>query len=107
VGHHLLMGDSQQPLANAYDVAKAGGKHAGFLKHLSKMGPRQRLKAMRSFQQEVDTHLDKIADPAKYVDGWANLRESHRQSLLRGWQVEVNDHLEQMQILKGFDREQG
>ena len=107
VGHHPLMEDPPQPTPSAYEAAKAGGKHAGFLRQLSSQGPRQRQKSLRSYQQQVDLHVDKVANPAKYVEGWDDLRESHRRSLLRGWQDEVDDHLEQIEILKEFEREQG
>ena len=66
---------------------------------------RQRRKAAKSFQEQVDLHLDKLARPEKYVQGWSGLRESHRESILREWRKEVLDHQEQIEILKGYENE--
>lgn len=92
-------------IADAYDTAKSGGKHHGFLAQLPGYGVRQRRKAAKSFQEQVDLHLDKLARPEKYVQGWSGLRESHRESILREWRKEVLDHQEQIEILKGYENE--
>ncbi len=97
---------AQSPaMSDAYEIAKGGGKHHGFLAQLSGYGDRQRSKAAGSFQEQVDLHLDKIAHPEKYVDNWAGLREAHRTSILREWRKEVLDRQEQIEILKGYEDE--
>ena len=53
----------------------------------------------------MDLHLDKIAAPEKYLDGWPGLRESHQASILREWRKEITDHQEQIAILKGYENE--
>lgn len=103
-GKHPLLGPVQLPaVSSAYEIAKSpGGKHHGFLRLLDGWGARQRQKAMDSMREEVTLHLDKIARPGDYVPIWGKLRESHRQSLLRGWRQEVAAHREQIAILEGY-----
>jgi hypothetical protein len=93
----------RDPIAGAFDVAKAGGKHRGFLAQLPSYGPRQRSKALRSFQEQIALHLDKIAYPVKYVSSWGALSDSHKAGILREWSREVTDHREQVEILKGYE----
>lgn len=90
-------------MTSAYEAAKAGGKHAGFLRSLSAMGPRQRSSAVQSFTDQITLHRDKLAFPERYVQNWGALREGHRQSLLREWRKEVLDHEEQIGIIKGYE----
>ena len=93
-------------VSQAYDEAKKpGGKHHGFFRLLSALGPRQRRKAVKSYQEQVTLHLDKISSPEKYVEGWEDLRESHRATLIRSWRKEVEDRLEQIAIVKGYEDE--
>lgn len=93
-------------MSDAYDEAKKpGGKHYGFLRLLSQMGSRQRRKAADSYQEQAQFHRDKIASPAKYVEDWDDLRDSHKAALIRNWQKEVEDRLEQIAILKGYEDE--
>jgi hypothetical protein len=44
--------------------------------------------------------MDKIKNPSKYVDNWDDLRPSHQQSLLKGWQKEIDNASEQVGILR-------
>jgi hypothetical protein len=93
-------------VTDAYEEAKKqGGRHHGFLRQLPEMGPRQRRKAAESYQQQVELHLDKIASPEKYVEDWDRLRHSHKATLIRNWRKEVEDRLEQIAILKGYEYE--
>ena len=93
-------------VSDAYnDAKKPGGKHHGFLLQLSAMGPRQRQKATDSYREQVELHLDKILLPQKYVEDWDDLRDTHKAALIRNWKKEVEDRLEQIEILKGYEDE--
>ena len=93
-------------MSDAYDQAKKpGGKHYGFLRLLHALGARQRRKAAKSYQEQAALHLDKISSPQKYVEGWDDLRDSHKATLIRNWRKEVDDRLEQIAILKGYEDE--
>lgn len=87
----------------AYETALAGGKHSGFLKNYLGRSADEITKGIRSMQsgkQGISVHLDKIANPSKYVPNWSTLRPGHQQSLINGWQNTVTKHTEQIQILQ-------
>lgn len=90
---------------SAYDIAKAGGKHSGFLKNYSGRSVDEINKAINTLQtgkRGINTHLDKIANPSKYVPNWNTLSSKHQQSLINGWQKEITNGTEQIQILRGI-----
>ncbi len=88
---------------SAYETALAGGKHSGFLKNYLGKSPKEINKAINSLQagnRGINVHLDKVANPSKYVPNWNTLSPSHQQSLINGWQKEIINADEQIQILK-------
>gem|GEM_PF-6127070 len=90
---------------SVFDIAKAGGRHSGFYKNYVGRSADEINKAINTLQtgkRGINTHLDKIANPSKYVPNWNNLRPSHQQSLINGWQKEINNANEQIQILRGI-----
>jgi len=90
---------------SAYEAASAGGKHSGFLKNYLGRNADEINKAINTLQsgkRGINTHLDKIANPSKYVPNWDSLRPGHQQSLIKGWQKEITNGTEQIQILKGL-----
>ena len=48
-------------------------------------------KSIKSWQSVVDTHKDKISNPAKYDENWNNKSEQHRAGLIKHWQKEVRN----------------
>lgn len=53
---------------SAYDVARAGGTHAGFLRNLDKLTQAQIEKSIKSNEKNIVVHKDKIANPRKYLE---------------------------------------
>ncbi len=95
--------DAAKSGITAFDKAVAGGKHSGFLKNYLDRSADEISKSITSMQtgnQGINIHLDKIANPTKYVPNWISLRISHQQSLINGWQNTVTKHTEQIQILQ-------
>ncbi len=90
---------------NAFKIAQSGGKHSGFLKNYLGRSPDQINKAINTLQtgkRGINVHLDKISNPSKYVPNWNTLRSGHQQSLIRGWQKEITNGREQIEILRGI-----
>jgi RHS repeat-associated protein len=89
----------------AFKVAQSGGRHAGFLKNYVGRSPSQINKAINTLQngkRGINVHLDKIANPSKYVPNWNTLRPGHQQSLIKGWQSEITNGGQQIDILRGI-----
>lgn len=84
---------------SAYDEAKAGGKHAGFLKRLGPMKATQVAKSIRSHERRIVEHLDKIADPLNYVR--ADLPELELRALIEEtWPKEIRKFEEEIEIAR-------
>lgn len=89
----------------AFDIAKVGGKHAGFFKNYVGRSHSEIYKAINSLQagnRGINVHLDKIANPSKYVQHWNTLNPAYQQNLIRGWNKEITNANEQIQILRGI-----
>ncbi|MBN2886304.1 MAG: hypothetical protein JXM75_06340, partial [Chromatiaceae bacterium] len=52
---------------SAYDSAKSGGRHEGFLKDYAKKTDNEIRRSIRSLQQQIETHQDKIVNPQNWV----------------------------------------
>ncbi|RZJ88541.1 MAG: hypothetical protein EOO20_13375 [Chryseobacterium sp.] len=90
---------------NVFEIAKVGGKHSGFLKNYMGRSADEINKAINTLEtgkRGINTHLDKLANPSKYVPDWNILRPSHQQGLIKGWQKEILNGREQIQILRGL-----
>ena len=90
---------------SAFEIAKSGGKHAGFYKNYIGRNADELNKAINTLQtgkRGINTHIDKIANPNKYVPSWNSLRSNHQKSLIKGWQKEIRNAEEQIQILRGI-----
>src|SRR5690554_6906214 len=97
-----------QASANVSDAFKeatrAGGKHSGMLENVLKldMTPSQIETSIDTYmngKRGILTHKDKLANPQKYVENWDNLRSGHQQSLIKGWQTEIQNGYEKIDIL--------
>lgn len=82
-----------------------GGKHSGFLNNYIGRSSKEINKAINSLQtgnRGIDVHLDKIANPSKYVSNWNTLSSGYQQRLISGWQKEITNANEQIQILRSL-----
>jgi len=84
-----------------YDIAAEGGKHAGFLKTYLDRPPSEVARAVRSLGRQVQVHMEKTSDPAKYYPDFWTLDPTVRQRLIQDyWPKEMANLMEQMQILQ-------
>jgi hypothetical protein len=93
----------------AYEIAKAGGRHAGFLHQFSAKSLREIDKSIRSFETNIAKHLDYIADPLKKVskDVWDRMDPRQQQGLIEHWNKEIQDWQQQIEILRRIRQERG
>ena len=50
-------------MSNAYEIAKAGGKHAGYLKQYTSLPDHLVEKAVRGFEKQIAMHKSWIENP--------------------------------------------
>lgn len=93
---------------SAYEAAKSGGKHAGFLKNYAGKSAAQLKKGIQGLQKQIDEHSALINDPAgtmkKLGKGdWNALDPRQQKALLeRKWPGDIQRQTEQQNILKGL-----
>src|SRR5688572_1074824 len=86
----------------AYEVAAQGGKHAGTLRNYVGRSAAEVAKGVRGHEKQVTLHMDKLANPAKYVENWGKLTQKHQQSLIRHWQSDIQRNREMADVLRGL-----
>jgi ankyrin repeat protein/preprotein translocase subunit SecA len=95
---------------NAYEIAKAGGKHNGCLKSHINLPDVSLKKGIRSFQRQIDKHKLLIEDPQHYLEvfnktkgypPWHQMNSGRRTTLLKEiWPLEIKKFEAQKQILE-------
>jgi len=91
----------------AYDVARDGGKHAGLYREYSGRGNREIQKAVDSYEKQVSTHQDKLANPEKYASNWSRMDSREQQGLIRHWEQDLKRNKDSGDIMRGILRERG
>jgi RHS repeat-associated protein len=93
------------PAGKAFQIAKAGGRHAGLIVNYASRTDGQILKAINSLEfgkKGLNVHLDKIANPSNYYKNWDKLTKDHQQRVINNWQREVDRFAEEIDVLKGI-----
>jgi hypothetical protein len=96
--------DAGRSAANsAYQVAKEGGKHAGFLGNYAGKSVNELEKGMLSIERQIAEHQDKIANPEKYIPNFIQLDPRQQKALLtKKWPSDIQRLSEQLDILRGL-----
>ncbi len=90
---------------DAYEIAKAGGKHSVFLEKMRQLGEPQRRKSLASIESQSNTHKKKVSDPRAFVPDWDARSQQYRDGLLAKWKTEIDNFNMQADILKGLGNE--
>lgn len=83
-----------------YKAAKAGTRHAGVYRDAANKSKPRLLKSIKSHEEQVRLHADKIAHPEKYDAGWSSKSEQEKDGLLRKWRKDMQRNAEQAAIEK-------
>lgn len=83
-----------------YKAAKAGTRHAGVYRDAANKSKPRLLKSIKSHEEQVRLHADKIAHPEKYDAGWSSKSEQEKEGLLRKWRKDMRRNAEQAAIEK-------
>ena len=103
----LLMG-SAMTQRNAYETAKAGGRHGAFYRLYMQRRAEEIRRGIRSLDQRIQEHREKMRDPVHNVAGYAPLDPRQQRALLESkWPADIQRLQEQRDILEGIVRERG
>jgi hypothetical protein len=92
---------------NAYEVAKAGGKHAPWYKQQLDLGHRQLQKGIESIEKQIADHESWLETPQEKVKDWESRDPRYQAGLLKKWRQDIARQKEQVEILKGVLKEKG
>lgn len=99
-GRSAMLKSSEQ----AYDAAKAGGKHAGWLKTGKALSDIELDRSLKSFSRLAAKHERWLADPASKVADFAERDPRYQEGLLYGWRSDIERHRELAGIVEGILR---
>ena len=90
---------------NAYEIAKAGGRHAGLLRTYQAKSTAEIQRALRSYERQVALHRQKVQSPEQFIQEWDQKSPRVQQALLRHWQEDGARNQELADIMRGILQE--
>jgi hypothetical protein len=89
----------------SWDIAEAGGRHAGFLRNYEGKPPDELRRGIDSLKKQIAEHQDKIANPEKHIPGWKSLDPRQQKALVeKKWPSDIQRQTEQLEILEELFR---
>lgn len=93
---------------DAFEVARSGGRHAGWMKEMATKPSIELQRGIRNLEKQIAEHQDKIANPEKYIPDFRSLDPRQQEALLtKKWPGDIARQQEHKQILEGILRERG
>ena len=90
-----------------YELAKQGGRHAGLLRTYQGKSTEEILRALSSYERQVELHRQKISRPEKFVKEWGKKSARAQHGLRRHWQEDLTRNQELADIMRGILCERG
>lgn len=92
-----------------YEIAKSGGRHSGWLKNYEGKKTFEIESGIKTLEQRVAEHEQKLSDPAKYdtAKNWYQKTPEQQKGLLNTWKNQIARQKEQINILKGIIKNRG
>jgi len=93
---------------NAYETAKTGGRRSAFYTIYIQRRTTELRRGIRSLEQRIQEHREKIRDPVHHVTGFTQLDPRQQRALLENkWPADMRRLQEQRDILEGILQERG
>jgi RHS repeat-associated protein len=88
---------------SAFEIARAGGKHAGFLKNYLGRSPSEIQKAVTSIEKQIADHQSWISNPELKIPNFRSLDPRQQAALVNSkWPSDIARQQEQLDILRGL-----
>ena len=100
------MGEVER-FSRIFEDAKNGGRHAGTYESSMSKTPSQLNKSIRSHEQQLAEHLNKINNPVLHSPDWGEISEMKRAGRVRYWQKEVDNLQDKLEIEKQVRKGRG
>ncbi|MBF0318017.1 MAG: hypothetical protein HQL04_07555 [Nitrospirae bacterium] len=86
---------------NAYETAKAGGKHYGFLQNYQERPIEELQRGVSSIKKQIADHYAKIKNPQEHIKNFEHLDQRRQKYLLESkWSSDIKRLNEQLEILE-------
>ncbi len=92
---------------SAYEIAKAGGRHAGLLRTYQGKSLGEIQRALLSYERQVDLHRQKLRSPERFVEDWAKNSPRTQAGLIQHWQEDLARNQELVEIMRGILQDRG
>lgn len=94
---------------NAYEAAKAGGRHAGYYDQARRYADESLRSALQSYELQVANHIAKIAEPSsqQLETPWEEMSPHEQRRVLDKWCGDLIRNRELADIVLGLMRERG
>jgi hypothetical protein len=87
----------------AYEAAKAGGRHGGFLENYAAKSTREIQSAIRSMEENIAKHREWLRNPESKIPDFRKLDPRQQEALLnRKWPGDIQRAEEQIDVLRGI-----
>lgn len=103
VGHALV---ENVGVSSAYEIAKAGGTHAGLIRRYGRDTTYAISKSARSLERIIESHQAKIANPQAFVTPGTPASEV-RYLVDSKWPKEISGLRQELDVLRGILAERG
>jgi hypothetical protein len=90
---------------SAYEVAKAGGRHADLLRTYQDKSTTEIQRALRSYERQVALHQQKVSHPEQFIQAWDQKSPRVQQAFLRHWQEDRARNQEVVEVMRGMLQE--
>lgn len=84
--------------AEVFKKAKQGIKHSGIYKDAIKKTEARLKKSIKSHEQQIEIHIEKLKNPEKFDAEWDKKTEQQRKGLLKKWLKDIQRNSEQAEI---------
>jgi hypothetical protein len=90
---------------SAYEIARAGGRHAGLLRVYQGKGTAEIQRALRSYERQIELHRQKLANPEQVIADWHQRHFHVQRGLLWHWQEDLARNQELAEVMRGILQE--
>ena len=94
----------RQTTSAAFKEALAGGRYAGSLREMASRSIAEIRKAAASYDRQVATHAEKIANPEQALADWNKMSRMEQRGLLQKWQRDMERNANLRDVMKDLAR---
>jgi hypothetical protein len=84
-----------------------GERHYNEYMNMMRMNDKQLNRSIKSYENKMNLHKNKINNPEQYVNGWQHKDERYKQGLVKRWEREIPVFEEKLILARSIADERG